>query len=342
MPDDRRRTPHTGAVEILLDRPGHLSQQVWDAIEVHRQRVTNAMALSDFPLTIGSAKELIESVARVVIEAAGTEVVASNADFDKVVNQAHAVLERQPGSNVTMNPDVRDIASSAKKIVFAVRKLRNDYGTGHGRGQLERIDEEKVTIAIDAAQLWCRWALRRLEHVLVAAAPTLIAALRTQVLSRATLREYMDAIVLPDQPPEIQRALGAAFAQRSMEGTFVAHEAGVQGPRDTTDLSAWPVDFRLGLVEGFTLSSEGFLSIEQSWIPTMIAILAPVSPPQASAFLDELRATAASAGSPNRSAEELHDAAREIIRQAELVPEGMRSAWVAFAKEVSPIGSAET
>lgn len=69
----------------------------------------------------------------------------------------------------------------------------------------------------------------------------------------------------------------------------------------------------------------------------MIAVLAPVPPPQANAFLDELTAKVAGAGRPIRSVEELHNTSREMQRQAEAVPDGTRDAWVSFSKKFNPL-----
>src|SRR6185437_4663417 len=99
-----------------------LATEAWAAIELHADRVGRALAAQDAPLTIGSAKELIESVARVVLDAKGI-ILPSNADFDSVINRAHVAMERQPGQDVSMSPEVRTIASSAKKIVIGVRDI---------------------------------------------------------------------------------------------------------------------------------------------------------------------------------------------------------------------------
>jgi hypothetical protein len=66
---------------------------------------------------------LIECVARVVLDAKGVSLSGA-ADFDEAVIAAHVALERQPGRDVSMSPDIRAIASSAKKMVVSVRSVR--------------------------------------------------------------------------------------------------------------------------------------------------------------------------------------------------------------------------
>lgn len=322
---------------IELERPDHLSDEAWQAIEQHNQRLRAALTMNDLPWVIGSAKELVESVARAVLDAKGV-VLGSNADFASVVNEAHKALERQPGVNVSLSPEVRAIAASSRKIVLAVRDIRNDVGTGHGRGRLDRIDEEKVTVVVDAAGLWTRWALRRLEHMLLREADNLIAELREAIVSGASLAKHLKAVVLPDQPSEMQRALGVAFAQRSAGGTFVARIVGVDGPSTSEDLKAWPPEYRLGIVAGLVLSSAGYLSLSESWVPTVVAVVSPLPPTQLVTFLQELNSQVALAGTtPSRSDEELHALAETVREHADKLPVQARSEWSRLADLIDPI-----
>lgn len=54
-----------------LDKPAHLRQESWDAIQAHVDRLNHAMEVNDKPLCVGAAKELTESVARVIVGARG-------------------------------------------------------------------------------------------------------------------------------------------------------------------------------------------------------------------------------------------------------------------------------
>src|SRR3954453_13650006 len=75
-------------VDYELRRPDHVSDAVWTAVEHHRDRLKMADDLDDRPLVVGLAKDLIECVARAVLEAKSI-VVTGNADFSKVINEAH-------------------------------------------------------------------------------------------------------------------------------------------------------------------------------------------------------------------------------------------------------------
>ena len=79
-----------------LRRPDHLEDEAWEAIQVHARRLDGAQTSADAGWVIGCAKDLIECVARVVLDAKGLPL-SGTADFDEAVNAAHVALERQPG-----------------------------------------------------------------------------------------------------------------------------------------------------------------------------------------------------------------------------------------------------
>ncbi len=110
-----------------MKRPDHLEDEAWQSIEVHASRFEMARRSADAGWAIGSAKDLVECVARVVLDAKGV-VIPANADFDESVNAAHHALERQPGRDVSMSSDIRAIASSAKKIV--IHRVRRGHPLG--------------------------------------------------------------------------------------------------------------------------------------------------------------------------------------------------------------------
>lgn len=320
----------------------HLDQDTGDAIEEHRARLEKAVAWQDRPLQLGASKKLVESIARAVLDAKG-EAVGKNMDFDPLVNRAHEALERQPGPGISMLPDVRTIASSAKKMVLSVRALRSEYGTGHGRSHLGRLDEEVATVATEAALLWSRWALRRLEHVLVGEADVLIRAVRETVLSRAYLREHLEAVMLPDQPAPTQHALGVAFGQRAASGTFVANEAGVRPPAQTSDLNAWPAPYRLGVFEGMVIDRSGSAFLDLERIPILLQVLEPVPKQALDAGLHEVADKVREAGRPGGS--QTSDTALIALvgameAEAPRFEEPARSAWLELVELFRPAAAA--
>lgn len=93
-------------MQIELERPDGLSDDSWAAIEDSWRRLSDAVANGDHRLAIGSAKELVEGTARVVIHARG-ETAPSNADLPAVLTRAHAMLERQPGPGLAQDGSAR-------------------------------------------------------------------------------------------------------------------------------------------------------------------------------------------------------------------------------------------
>ena len=121
VPNRTSDQQNTDRVPPDLRRPDHLEDEAWEAIQVHVRRLEGAQTSADAGWVIGCSKDLIECVARVVLDAKGVSL-AGTADFDEAVNAAHMALERQPGRDVSMSPDIRAIAGSAKKMVLNVRR----------------------------------------------------------------------------------------------------------------------------------------------------------------------------------------------------------------------------
>lgn len=99
MPDD-----------LELHRPHGVDAHAWAAITSHRDRLADAMRGSDRSLVLGRAKELAESVARVVITERG-QVAPASTDYPALIDSAHAVLKRQPGTDLRYGPFRRSYRS---------------------------------------------------------------------------------------------------------------------------------------------------------------------------------------------------------------------------------------
>lgn len=150
---------------------------------------------------MGAAKELIECVARCVLDATENPL-GDSVKFNKLVHEAQKALERVAGKDIGTSDEIRTITGAAQSIAINVSLLRNKVGTGHGRARVARINDEMAQITSDATMLWCRWALRRLGHLLAGYPNSLLAAVSTPV-SRDRLRELFDDVQMPDQPRDI-------------------------------------------------------------------------------------------------------------------------------------------
>ncbi len=66
-------------MDLRLDRPAGLDQSLWAAVSAHLDRLRLALQQGDQMLAVGSANELVESIARVVLFARG-EVAGAGED----------------------------------------------------------------------------------------------------------------------------------------------------------------------------------------------------------------------------------------------------------------------
>lgn len=121
----------------------------------------------DLALAIGSAKELIESTAKVVLLERGL-AVDDRADLPALVREAQQSLGLHP-SSVAPGPDgtdaIKKILGGVSSIAIGVAELRNrGYGTGHGpAGARTGLSERHAHLAVNAAVTWCRLMLDTLN-----------------------------------------------------------------------------------------------------------------------------------------------------------------------------------
>lgn len=313
-------TTTTGA--LYLQRPDGLEDAAWTAINDPLQRLNRALAENDLPLVVGTSKDLAEAVARVVLAARG-ETVASNEDFQKLVTRAQVALERQPGQGLAADEAIRLTAQSALKAIKGLSELRNRFGSGHGRALAPEVAEEVVLVSVDLAMMWCRWALRRLRHVIFGRPQVLITALSTgQTFYRGALTARLEAARLPELLEPDQSALAHAVAHRAMTGTFVVAEDGVERCAESNDWVAWPNAYRAGLVAALLINSEGRIDTNPWAVRQIGLLLSNIDDPQK--LLDDLAAISQQAFlSPRLAASE---AARAEVWTA-MIAEQPRMAW---------------
>jgi hypothetical protein len=121
-------------------------------------------AITDDPaLAVGSAKELIESTAKIVLAERGI-AVSDRAGLPELVRQAQQALALHPSSAVP-GPDgtdaVRRILGGVSTIAAGLAELRNrGYGTGHGpAGARVGLGARHAHLAVNAAFTWCQLML---------------------------------------------------------------------------------------------------------------------------------------------------------------------------------------
>jgi hypothetical protein len=121
-------------------------------------------AITDDPaLAVGSAKELIESTAKVVLIERGLPV-DEKADLPALVRDAQQALALHP-SSAAPGPDgsdaVKRILGGVSTIAVGLAELRNrGYGTGHGAaGARVGLRDRHAHLAVNAAFTWCQLML---------------------------------------------------------------------------------------------------------------------------------------------------------------------------------------
>jgi len=132
------------------------------AIREQLDRIQRAVP-DDPALAVGSAKELIESTAKVVLAELGV-AVSDNADLPELVRQAQQALALHPSSAVP-GPDgteaVKRILGAVSTIPVGLAELRNrGYGTGHGPAAARvGLRARHAHLAVNAAFTWCQLML---------------------------------------------------------------------------------------------------------------------------------------------------------------------------------------
>jgi len=117
----------------------------------------------DPPLAVGSAKELVESTAKVILVERGLKVDETD-DVPALVSKAQHALGLHP-SSAAPGPDgtdsVKKILGGLMAVTTGLAELRNrGYGTGHGAsGVRVGLRARHAHLAVNAATTWCQLML---------------------------------------------------------------------------------------------------------------------------------------------------------------------------------------
>ena len=110
-------------------------------------------AENDPPLAVGTAKELVETICKTILEDRG--VAADKEDMGKIVRAVSKELSLLPDTipnNAKGSDVIRWVLSNLNQIAQGLAELRNLYGTGHGRsGRTRGIQPRHAKLAIGAA-----------------------------------------------------------------------------------------------------------------------------------------------------------------------------------------------
>lgn len=126
-----------------------------DETYVARQVTRMEAAIPDDPdLAIGTAKELVETVCKTVLDAHSIPH-ASDVKLHTLVKDALAVLHLVPDAIPQKEEGasaMRSVLGSLSAITSGISQLRRDYGTGHGKAAGSRgLDTRHARLAVAAA-----------------------------------------------------------------------------------------------------------------------------------------------------------------------------------------------
>jgi len=262
-------------MQIPLVCPDGLEVETWSAVQQHIGRLEKASDDKDFPLVIGTAKDLVETVCKIILDVQGEVVADKKVEMSNLLARAHRSIDRKPGIGFAEQSPFKELAQGARTIVMQLSPLRNRFGTGDGRLLGTEVDPEVAYLALDAALLWSRWAVRCLGQILELHPRTLIRDLRSSFFRRGQVRERLKALNLNGLELSFQRSIGLAIAHRAMGGTFLVQEEGVEDCANQSDLDIWPEAYRESLVEGLFFDREGRVNASSWGVGEAIKIIFP-------------------------------------------------------------------
>ncbi|WP_165970465.1 abortive infection family protein [Actinomadura sp. 6K520] len=275
------------AYQLTLERAVGITDEAWKVIEETQRRLARALEAADHPLALGVAKEMVETIAKIVLATRG-EVAGSQMDYDKCVTAAHKALVRLPGQHLSNEPVLKQLVQSAKGIATQLAPVRNAYGTGHGRAEQPDIPEEMLHLCLDGALLWSRWALRRLGVLTLAMPEPLIRDLKSGTFYGGTLAPGLKAALQTEGDDAVLRRLGMAVGQRAMRDTHVVQMEGVQACAESNDLHVWPATYRAALFEGLFIDATGRPTVSTWSAEWASRVIAPLDEDEAGAVIKDL------------------------------------------------------
>lgn len=134
------------------------------ALDEQLKRLRRSTA--DPGLLIGTAKDLLESVSKFVLEEMGYPI-ASKMDYNQLWHLARerlGVLPQQVDPNLPGADAIRSIHQSTWSIADQVNRLRNLQGVGHGRTLPTGVSEDLALLVVREAATVADYMLARLER----------------------------------------------------------------------------------------------------------------------------------------------------------------------------------
>lgn len=142
-------------IEGRLEPLGEVHLEVGDRQALNDQLNRLRRNTEDAALLLGTAKELLESVGKLVLEE-GNRLPGRRMDFPEVMAlsmEQLGVMPRQVDSSTDGGKQLRKVYQSVRSIVEVINELRNDHGTGHGRTLPSGVSVEAARFMIRQATI---------------------------------------------------------------------------------------------------------------------------------------------------------------------------------------------
>lgn len=121
-----------------------------DELSMHIERTKRAIEDNDLSLSIGSSKELLETVLKTILKDYGQTEFDSR--ITTLLNQVQDKLDISLNNNTEMNELSRQVIGSLANIVNKIAEIRNQQGTGHGRIETVPIDKNSAYLVANSVQ----------------------------------------------------------------------------------------------------------------------------------------------------------------------------------------------
>ena len=118
---------------------------VLDNIEISKQylRIRSSIENDDPALTIGTSKEMLETVLKAILDELGQHYTR-NDDIPRLLKEVQKHLGIDPNSeSAKVDEILRRTLNNFGQIVVGVTEMRNLAGTGHGKTSMPDVDRER-------------------------------------------------------------------------------------------------------------------------------------------------------------------------------------------------------
>lgn len=141
----------TGDMVVPLEDVEEVANRL-DIVELNKHAARIRRSIREDPeQAIGSAKELLESVLKAILNIEGEH---AGDDIPTLLRRAQRELELDPrniGEDVPGRETIRRTLSNLGQIVIGVAEVRNLYGTGHGRHRTRELEIAHARLVVNAA-----------------------------------------------------------------------------------------------------------------------------------------------------------------------------------------------